>query len=145
MTQLKPEWVPLDEFSIFAAKLIEKYPERWGEIEADKLVAYACTNKDRPEGKVKPYDMSGCAEPESFTNSKEYFVKVFQTDWESRTREQKIAIVVSVLSRIDVTNPGKVGPLDHRDQNVMIRTFGIDWYDRGDLPDILKDDIEFRE
>lgn len=145
MSQIKPMWSPLDEFVVMAAKLVEKYPERWGAVDVFKMIAYACTNKDRPEGKVKPYEMTGATEPESFTNSKQYFVKLFASDWESRTEEQKLTLVASALERIDVDNPGKVGALDHRDQAVMLRTFGIDWHDRRDLPHLLNDDVEFKE
>jgi hypothetical protein len=145
MAQIKPQWEPLVQFSVMAAKLIEKYPERYLGVEIDKLIAYSCTNKDKPKGGTKPYEMSGESEPESFTNSKQYFVKLFQSDWDSRTEQQQLAIVASVLERIDPDDPGKIKPLDHRDQGVMLRTFGIDWHDRGDLPHLLNDNVQFRE
>jgi hypothetical protein len=143
MTQIKPQWVEVEEFSDMAVRLAERFPERFSEVDVDQIIAYACVNKDRPEGKSKPYDMTGSTPPESFTNSKTYFVKMFNDVWE-RTKPQKLALVFSVLSRIDPTNPGKVKPLDYSDQEEMVANFGANWHERGDLPDLLGEDVDLR-
>ncbi len=143
MTQQAPQWVEIEEFTTMAAKLVEKYPERFGETDIDQLIAYACVNKDRPEGKSKPYDMTGAVPPESFTNSKSYFVKMFNNVWE-RTEEQKLALVFSVLNRIDPTSPGKIKPLDYSDQEEMVNNFGANWHERGDLPNLLGRDVDLK-
>lgn len=145
MAQIKPRWTEIPEFVSLAAKLIDKFPERFGGIDPSWLIAYGCINKERPEAKTKPYDMSGSREPEGFTNSKRYFVKVFMSDWEGRSDANKIAIVAAALERIDKEAPdsGNVGPFDYKDQGPMVRTFGPDWYTRGDLPNLLKDNVQF--
>jgi hypothetical protein len=145
MAQVKPVWEQVTEFNAMAVQLVEKYPERFGSIDVEQIVAYKCTNKERPEKKAKSYEMTGSSEPESFTNSKMYFVKMFSEDWEIRTESQKLALVCSALSRIDADSPGKVGPLDYRDQNIMVRTFGTDWQDRADIPHLLRDSVSWRE
>lgn len=143
MAQIIPQWVESDEFHTMAMKLVDKYPEHFSEIDANQIVAYICVNKDKPESKNKPYDMTGTVPPESFTNSKTYFVKICNNVWE-RTDSQKLALVFSSLCRIDPSNPGKVKPFDYSDQTVMVNTFGANWYERGDLPNILNDDVEIR-
>lgn len=143
MAQIKPVWVESEDFAEMAGKLVEKYPERFGDIDVDKIIAYTCVNKDRPDGKSKPYDMTGESPPESFTNTKTYFVKMFNDIWE-RTRPQKLALVFSALSRIDPSNPGKVKPLDYSDQEEMVSNFGANWHERSDLPDLLSGDVNFR-
>jgi hypothetical protein len=143
--QIKPKWEEIGEFVQLAAKMVEKYPERFAGIDVNTIVAYGCVNKERPDKKAKLYEMSGETEPESFTNSKVYFVKMFMNDWEGRSEAAKLLIVASALSRIDPQTPGKVGPLDYRDQNIMVKTFGANWEDRGDVPHLLKDAINFRE
>jgi len=143
MAQFKQEWLEVDEFADMAAKLVEKYPERFGEVDNDQIIAYVCTNKDRPEGKKKPYDISGSTPPESFTNSKSYFVKMFNDVWE-RTENQKLALVFSVLNRIDTDNPGKIKPLDYADQEEMVHNFGTNWHERGDLPNLLEKNVDLR-
>jgi len=143
MAQIQPVWNEVEEFMEMAAKMIEKYPERFGEVDVDTIIAYVCMNKDRPEGKTKPYDMTGATPPESFTNSKAYFVKMYNNVWE-QTRTQKLALVFSVLSRVDTTNPGKVRPLDYSDQEEMVNNFGANWHERGDLPDLLQENVNLR-
>ena len=145
MPQIKPKWEEISEFNQLAEKLIEKYPERFGELKISEIVAYGCVNKKRPESKSKLYEMSGSPEPEAFTNTKVYFVKFFMEDWEGRGRAQKLLLVASALDRIDPLNPGKVGPLDYKDQNVMVKTFGVNWEENGSVPDILESRIDFRE
>jgi len=143
MAQIQPIWNESEEFINMAGKLIEKYVERFGDIDVDQIIAYTCVNKDRPDGKTKPYDMNGSTPPESFTNSKTYFIKMFNDVWE-RTNEQKLALVFSALSRIDPTNPGKVKPLDYSDQEEMVNNFGANWHERGDLPDLLGVSVDLR-
>lgn len=143
--QVKPTWEEISEFNQLAAKLIEKYPEKFGSIDVSRIVAYGCTNKERPDKKAKLYEMTGEIEPESFTNTKIYFIKMFMEDWSGRDEAGRLLIVASALARIDPDVPGKVGPLDYRDQNIMVKTFGADWQDRGDLPNLLKDKVSFRE
>jgi len=143
MAQIIPEWVENEEFKQMAAKLVEKYPERFSHIDVDQVIAYVCVNKDRPEKQRKPYDMSSATPPESFTNSKTYFVKIFNDVWE-RTEQQKLLLVWSALRRIDDDNPGKLRPWDYSDQEEMVNTFGSHWHERGDLPNILSDNIDIR-
>lgn len=145
MAQIKPMWQELPEFVTMATKLIDRFPERFNGIDPSWFVAYACTNKDKPEKKVKPYDMTSVGEPESFTNSRKYFVKVYLSDWEGRSDTNKLAIVAAALDRVDkdIPDSGKINPFDYQDQGVMVRTFGTDWYDRDDLPDLLTAKIHF--
>ncbi len=143
MAQIKPVYNESEEFAEMAAKLVEKYPERFGEIDVDQIVAYTLMNKDRPDGKSKPYEMTGTTPPESYTNSKTYFVAIYNNVWE-RTRSQKLALVFSTLSRIDPTSPGKVKPLDYSDQEEMVSNFGANWHERDDLPDLLSGNVDIR-
>lgn len=149
MPQIPAEWKPIEEFAVVAEKLIAKYPDRWAGIEPNWIIAYGCTNKDRPESKknAKPYDMSGEVAPESFTNSKKYFVKLFMSDWEGRDEVGRQWLVCSALERIDKENPdsGKVNGFDYKDQSVLVRTVGADWHTRSNLPDLLREDVEFVE
>jgi hypothetical protein len=142
MVQILPDYVVCEEFSQMAKQIVAKYPERFSELDLDQLIAYLIVNKDRPERSRKPYTIKGESPPQSFTNSKTYFVEIFQNVWD-RTQEQKLALVFSALNRIDL-EAGKIKPLDYQDQEEMVSTFGANWHERGDLPDILKQDVEIR-
>lgn len=146
MPQVKPVWTEIEEYSGMVEKLVAKYPEKFAHIAPGWIVCYT-SNKDKPDKKAKPYDMAGEPEPMSFTNSKRYFVMFHQGEWEKRSEEAQLALVFSALLRIpeDEASSGKVGPLDYRDQNLMVRTFGPDWQMRGSIPHLLNDDVAFVE
>jgi len=143
MAQTKPVWEQIGDFNIMASQLIEKYPERFGKIDPDWIIAYGIVNKDKPAAKTKPFDMSGIAEPESFTNSKKYFVKLYLSDWEARDDSNKLWIVFSALERLDRDEPdnGKVGGFDYKDLSTLVRTLGADWDGKGNLPNLLTQDV----
>ena len=139
--QKKPEWVTLDEWTKIASQLVEAYPDEWGEVDVSKIAAYAIINKDKPDSKAKPYEMTGTSEPESFTNSKQYFIKLYKSDWDEQSEERKIAYVISALDRVDTENLGKVLSFDYRDQSVMIHTYGPNWQKNPNLPNVLRDKV----
>lgn len=145
MPNVKLEWERIDEFSKIAEKLVSKYPERFNGIDSKWIVAYGVVNKDKPEKNSKAYDMTGETEPESYTNEKKYFVKMFMDDWDARSEQGRQWIVFSALSRIDAEDPasGKITGLDYKDQGVLVRTLGADWHNRGDLPDLLGSTVKF--
>lgn len=141
MPQEKPQWEELAEFNQIAEKLIAKYDEL-GNLDVSKMIAYSCTNKTRPEGKGKLYELTAEKEPVSFTNTKSYFVTLFQEDWASRSEAERALVVLSVLLRIDPEEPGKILPLDYKDQSVMVNTFGANWVENSTVPNILDKRIE---
>jgi hypothetical protein len=148
MPQIKPEWEELPEFNKLAVKLIEKHEKlrqycQQIDLQLDSVVAYVCTNKPRPEGRGKIYDLSAEKDPISRTNSKSYFVLLFQDDWVARSEAGRAKIVISALLRIDPDSPSKVRPLDYKDQHTMLKAFGVDWFDTDDGPNPLTDEIEF--
>jgi len=143
--QVKPVYEEIPDFLQMAVRLVEKYPDRFGRIEVNRLIAYGITNKERKEDKGKVYGITGETEPQSFTNSKTYFVEMYMSDWDARSEAARLLIVASALSRIDVDNPGKVFPLDYKDQTVMVKTFGAEWENKSDIPHLLNDRVEFND
>jgi hypothetical protein len=143
MPQIKPEYEEMPEFITMARKLIEKYTSEIGHVPINLVAAYKITNKTKPEHKTKLYDMDGCIEPQSFTNTKKYFVTVFHDIWDNMDNKNRQLVVLSALCRIDKDEPesGKVGGYDMHDQSFMARTFGVDWAVRHDVPDILSQTV----
>lgn len=148
MANIIIEWEEIPEFGMMAAKVIEHYPNKFSQIDPHWLIAYGISNKDRPEGKRgKPWDISGSTEPESFTNTKKYFLTTFLSYWNACSEELKYGIVLSMLERIDSDHPdsGRLKPYDYKDQGVMVRTFGVDWERSPNLPHLLKTNVELIE
>ena len=116
-------------------------------VDIETVIAYKCTNKAKPEAKTRLYDMNGQKEPESLTNSKKYFVKMFHDVWDNMDEKNRLAIVFSALHRIDKESPhsGKVAGFDMHDQSFMVRTLGADWQTRSSIPHLLNDRVEFQD
>lgn len=146
MPQPQALWEEIPQFCELAKKLIEKYQERFAGLDANWIVAYVCTNKDRPQTQKMLYRISGEPEPECYTNTKKYFVKMYQKDWDSFPTENKMWLVFSILERIDKASPssGRVSSLDYKDQGTCVRTLGADWVYRDNLPDLLNDKVTFK-
>lgn len=138
------EWEEVGEFIEMATLLVERFNNVFQHVDVDSIVAFKCTNKEQPEGKTKLYEMSGLTEPESIVCPKTYFIKMFHDVWEERDEAGQAAIVASCLARIDPEKPGKVLPFDLQDQNIMVRTFGIDWQNK-QVPNLLRDNVDLKE
>ena len=138
--QIKPEWSEIPEFITEARKLIEKYPDELGHANPDIIAVYKCTNKTKPESRKKMYDLTGQGLPEAFTNTKKYFVKIFHDVWDNMEEANRLLLIKEVLLRIDAENPesGKVAGYDLHAESRMVRTFGVDWETRSDVPNILE-------
>jgi len=143
MANTAREWEEVEDFPKMAEKLIQRYNDILTHVEADQVIAYMCTNKEKPKGKSKLYEMTSQTEPESFTNTKTYFVKMFQSTWEELDDEGRLALVFSCLNRIDPQNPGKLLSNDLQDQRIMVETFGVDWFKRK-LPNLLTDAVDIK-
>lgn len=143
--QKTPEWEEIAEFIELAKKLIDHYPGDLSHVDPNLIIAYKCTNKTKPEKKTKLYDMSGQGEPEAFTNTKKYFIKLFYDVWDNMDEKNRLLIVLDALSRVDKEKPesGKVSGYDLHEQAFMARTFGVDWATRSDVPNILENNVRF--
>jgi len=145
MAQIPAEWKEVEEWDSYVKQLIEKYPEQLGHVDPTTIIAYKCINKTKPPGKSKSYDMSGQTEPESFTNSKKYFVKMFSDTWDLMDEVNRLWLIFSALKRIDPEKPGsgKVGSFDLHDHAMVIRTAGADWETSSRVPHLLNDNVKF--
>lgn len=146
MAKEKREWAEIPEFTKMAQELIDKFPEKLGDIDSGGIVCYGITNKDKPETCKKRFDLAGGHEPECFTNTKKAFVTFYQSDWDQKTEEQKYWLVFDALRSLDASaEPWKTIPNDYVDRAEMVRTLGADWESKEGLPHPLKDKINFRE
>jgi len=142
MAQSLPEWEEIPEFNSIARKLVEKTPEL-SHVDSDIVIAYKCTNKTQPKSKQLPYDISGQGNPEAFTNSKKYFVKVCYDIWDNMPVNNRQVLVLHALKRIHPEKPdsGKVVGCDLKDHTDIVRTFGVDWAVSTNVPDILNERV----
>ena len=145
MANIKPEFETVEEFDDIASKLVNKYPEVFGGIECDKIKCVGITNKERKEGK-KMWEVRGVPAPLSMDCPFSYYIIIFMSDWAEMDEKRRAMLVASTLMAVphEDEKEGKVNPFDLKDYITMVRTFGVDYLDRSEVADILKDDIEWK-
>lgn len=138
------QYEELDEFNTIAAKLVNRYPDVFGDRKVDKIAAVAITNKDRPKKRMQLWEIRPVVPPITLFCNKEYCVTVYMNDWVSMNDKYKALCVADVLFSISSDGQGKTNPFDMKDHGVMLRTFGVDYLENPDAPDILEDQISWR-
>lgn len=136
-----PEFEKCDQWHDIARKHVDKRPDFFGHIDLDKIAAFVITNKDEADS-ARPYEMQVDKLPMRLSNPYEFFVW-FKTekDWFGKNEAQKVALVFAALCRIAADDPTKVGPLDYRDQAVMVYTLGPGWWINPDIKNLLTEEV----
>jgi hypothetical protein len=101
-------------------------------------------NKDPKEGK-QLWELKNVPYPIRLDCPYDHYVIVNSKDWYAMDEKHQALLVFDVLCSIDREEPGKVVPFDLKDHSVIIRTVGTDYMRRADVPDILKDNIEWKK
>ena len=144
MAQVKPEYQELPDFLALARQIVEKFPEVFSQLNVDTIKCVAITNKERSEKKplweVKPVPM-----PIKLDCLFSYYVIVYISDWVELDEKHKLALVADALHAIPIDDEkeGKCNPLDFKGFGTMVRTLGMDFMERGDIPNLLTDDIKW--
>lgn len=149
MAQQKPEYEEIEDFNEYIVELVEKYPEMFPGANAEEyssnIKAFGLINKPFKDGKDPVERIYGIADPVRKVCEVSYIVSVYQEVWDAMSEKHRAALVMSALRRIptDATSEGKLTPLDYKDDGAMVRTLGVDYLDRDDIPDLLNDDVEW--
>lgn len=143
MAQHKPEYTPVPEFRKYAEQLVNKYPEVLDGIKPALLTCVAVTNKEPKEGKPL-WELKPVTYPFRLDLNYDYYVVVNASDWNGMDEKHQALLTFDVLCSLDREQPGKVVPFDLKDHSVVIRTVGPDYMRRNNIPDIIKDNIEWK-
>ena len=144
MSQLKPEYSSLDEFTDMASQLVEKYPEVFGTLDIETIKCVAITNKERREGK-KFYEVKPVPYPIRMDCEYAYYIIIYLNDWAEMDGKHRAVLVASALHAIPYEDDkeGKVNAPDLKDFGNLLRTFGVDYMDTEDIPDLINDQVEW--
>ena len=141
--QVKPEYEKITEFETIVQKLVKKYPDVLDGINPEAIVCFGVTNKEPKEGKPL-YEIKTVAYPIRLDTAYDYYVIVNTKDWDTFTPKHKALLVFDILCGISREEPGKTVPFDLKDHSVVIRTVGVDYMRRGDVPDIVNDSVKWQ-
>lgn len=145
MAKEKTNYVELNEFYELAAEIMEKYPDRCGGFDVSQMVVYAIDNKNRPPTKREWYKLTCGKASETFTNTKKVFVELYMSDWDMLDEVHRQWLVYQVLRRVEVDEGNlKAAKYDYNDTLELVRTLGPEWIEKEELPNLLKDQIEFK-
>lgn len=138
------QYEEISDFNTIAAKLVARYPEIFADKKVDRIAAVAITNKDRPERRRQLFELRPVVPPINLFCNKEYVVTFYMNDWIVMSDKHKALVVSTVLHSISSEGHGKTVAFDMKDHSVMLRTFGVDYLDNGDVPDIINEQISWR-
>ena len=147
MAQTKKEFEALDEFTDFAKKIIDKYPDVFYDVEIDEIRCVAITNKQRSQTKDTLWEIMPVKQPVRMDCQYGWYIIVHLSDWNSLDERQKKLLVANALCALPEGDDkdGKTVTPDYKDYAVMLRTFGVDYLINDDSPDILNEDVEWKK
>jgi hypothetical protein len=149
MAQEKPEYEVNEEFNTMAVQVVGKYPEKFNNVEVDKICCVNVTNKnrkDKDEGIERIWQLIAVKMPMAIHCPYGWYVVLYQHDWTELGEKHKLALVADVLHGLpkDQDNQGKVNPCDTKGYSSIFRTLGLDYLSDPDIPHILNDDITWK-
>ena len=148
MAQEKSNYEVNDEFNRMAVQLVEKYAEKFDNIEVDKICCVNVTNKERKDSETEDriWKLKAVKMPEAIHNPFGWYVILHGNDWEEKSEKHKLALVADVLHGVPngEDNEGKVNPCDVRGYLPVFETLGIRYLDDPEIPHLINDDVEWK-
>ena len=144
MPQLKKEYDEIQEFSDIASALVERYPNVFGGIDVSKICCVAIMNKTRPDSRPKLWEVLAVKMPVLMHCPYCWYVTIYNNDWVELPENLRQALVAEALQAIprSLEEEGKVVAPDAKYYNAMLRTFGPDYIENPEFPNLLKDEVE---
>lgn len=145
MAQTKPEYATVNDFRKMAIELCKKFPDKLDGIDPSLITCVAVTNKDPKDGDKDKYEIKPVPYPLRLDNPFDFYVIVNLKVWESFNEALRAALVMKALSRISKEGDGKVVPYNLNDNEELVKTFGVGYLDNPNIPNLLKDKIDWKE
>ena len=142
MARTKREFVESEALKDLAEQIINKY-EFLDHIDVDKMYFAFCT--DPSTEKAKPLIMGNISNElaQKVAHSK-YQIAFYLDKWQNWDEETQLIMLFKALYGISEDFDGKLRKLDITDPYVILKTFGLDWTFRDDLPNIFIDPVNFQ-
>ena len=147
MAQEKPNYEVNDEFNGMAVQLVEKYSEKFNNIEVDRV---CCVNvdKDRKDNGCveRIWKLKAVKMPEAIHNPYGWYVVLHEKDWEEMSEKHKLALVADVLHGLpnDLDSEGRINPCDTKGYYSIFNTLGMKFLEDPNIPHLLDDDVVWK-
>lgn len=138
MPKIKSEWIIHKEAYNLVVKLCEMHPRHLGHLAPDMIGCVSIANKEKGETQP-PSKIRGIRMPDALFSSVRYVIEFYQDIWEKYTPAQRAALIFKNLVRIPDSDDGPDGSIlkqDLQDVRVLVKSFGVDYMDNPELPDL---------
>lgn len=106
-------------------------------IDPEVIGCAAITGKEKPESQSWDAQIEGIKEPSALWSKKIYCIKFYQSTWDRYTEEMRQHMLFKQLLRIPDDCNGKVLPFDLQDNYMLVKTYGTDYMNKINLPNLL--------
>ena len=139
MPKDKPEWAFVPEADEMVAKLVAKYPEKFGHIDPARVGCCMICGKEPPEAQDWDCQIGGVREPFVLFSTKTYLLWFFKCTWERYNKRQRCAMLFRQMVRISEEFDGKLLKEDLHDCRCLVKAFGVSYMDNPNLPDLVEE------
>lgn len=149
MAQDKPEYEVNEEFNIMATQLVEKYIDKFSNVEIGRVRCVNLMNKSRKEkegSSERIWKINAVKMPMAMDSPFLWYVVLHSHDWEDLSEKHKFALVADILHGLpnEIDNQGKVNACDTKGYHSIFKTFGIDYLDDPDIPHLINEDVKWK-
>jgi Putative phage metallopeptidase len=141
MSKEKPQYESIKEFDTIANTLAKKYSDVLVNIDANLIRAVKIINKEPKPGKY--YEIKPVPMPIRMDLNYDYYIIFNSEQWDRFDDAHKAILVFNVLYSLD-QEEAKIIPPDLKDHSLIVRTVGVDYMLRSDIPNILKEDVDWK-
>ena len=144
MANVKTEYTENTEAAAIASQLVEKYPEVFGALDVANITFRRIMNKERNE-KKKYWEVKSVPFPVRIDCPHGYYITMYNQDWAEMDESHRALLVAEALHTIptEQDKEGKLNTFDIKTFGNMVRTFGVDFMDKSDVPNLLKDTVKW--
>ena len=142
MPKEQPVWELNGEAEAMVAKIVERNPEKFGQVDPLQIGVAMITGKEPPDSQDWDAKISGIVPPESLFSKKTYVIWFFKSTWEKYDKRQRSAMLFRQLARISEEFDGKLLKVDLTDCRALVKAFGLDYMSSPNLPDLTENKVQ---
>jgi hypothetical protein len=147
MAKERKQYEVVDDFTMLANQLVQKYPQEFS-VDVSDIDVVRCvkiTNKE-PNG-FKRSTISAIKMPMLMDSPFKWYVEIYASDWDAYSVVQKAWFVADILYSLDKNDDGfpQLKKKEINVHQVVARTCkGIDWLEDDTLPNPIETHIEWK-
>lgn len=140
----KCEWIEMADMKEMCFSLIQKYPEKFGDLVVDRIKFIGIMNAKPAKGGAKIWNLLVIQTPINEAVGSDVACTVNFDAWSSCDDKSRALICASILSCLEWDDRILSKGHDLHDRKDMVANFGIDYEYNPESPDILNTNYNWR-